>query len=56
MQKGGQELSQGMDDPMGHVLGARTLVEHWKNLGARVDGQPEPQRLCGAAQSGTQFV
>jgi len=56
MQKGGQELSQGMDDPMGHVLCARTQVERWKNLGARVDGQPEPQHLCCAAQSGSEFV
>ena len=32
MQKGGQELSQGMDDPMGHVLCSRTQMEHGKNL------------------------
>ena len=41
---------------MRHVLCAGTQMEHRKNLGARVDGQPEPQHLCGAAQPGAQFV
>jgi hypothetical protein len=56
MQKGGQELSQGMDDPMCHVLCAGTQMEDGKNLCARVDGQPEPQHLLGAAEPGAQFV
>jgi hypothetical protein len=56
MQKGGQELSQGMDDAMRHVLGSRTELKHRKNLGARVDGQPQPEHLFGAAQPGAQFV
>jgi hypothetical protein len=31
-------------------------MKHGKNLGAGVDGQPEPQYVCGAAQPGAQFV
>jgi hypothetical protein len=49
-----QELSQGVDNPMCHVLRARTEMEHGKKLGAGIDGQP--QHLCGAAQLGAQFV
>jgi hypothetical protein len=45
-----------MDDPLGHMLCAGTQMEHGKQLGARVDGQPEPQHLSGAAQPGAQFV
>lgn len=51
-----QDLSQGMDDPMSHVLGAGTELKHGKNLGARVDSQPEPEHLCSAAEPGSQFV
>jgi len=53
---GSQELSQGMDDPLCHVLGAGTELKHGKNLGARVESQPEPEHLCSAAEPGTQFV
>src|SRR5215467_12037698 len=49
-------LSQGVDDQVGHVLGAGTKLEHWKNLGTRIDGQPEPLPLGGAAQPGGEFV
>jgi hypothetical protein len=45
-----------MDDPMGHMLCAGTQREHGKKLGARVDGQPQPEHLCGAAEPGAQFV
>jgi hypothetical protein len=31
-------------------------MEHWKNLGAGVDGQPEPEHVCGAAQPGVEFI
>ena len=31
-------------------------MEHGKKLGARVDGQPEPQHLFGAAQPRAQFI
>ena len=41
---------------MGHGLGARTQLEHGENLGARVDGQPQPEHLCTAAQSCSQFI
>jgi hypothetical protein len=53
---GSQDLSQGVDHPMSHVLGARTELKHRKNLGTRVDGQPEPQHLFGTAQPGAPFV
>jgi hypothetical protein len=52
----GQEPSQGVDEQVCHVLCAGTQMEHGQNLGARVDGQPEPQHLCGAAQPGAQLV
>jgi hypothetical protein len=45
-----------MDNPMGHVLCAGTQMEHGYKLGARIDGQPEPQHVFIAAQSGAQFV
>jgi hypothetical protein len=51
-----QDLSQGVNDPMRRVLRARTQKEHRKNLGAGVDGQPEPEHLCGAAQPGAEFI
>ncbi len=38
------------------VLGSRTELKHRKKLGARVDGQPQPEHLCGAAEPGAQFV
>jgi len=38
MQKGDQELSQRVDELMGHVLGAGTQLEHGKQLGARING------------------
>jgi hypothetical protein len=31
-------------------------MEDGKNLCGGVDGQPQPQHLCGAAQPGAQFV
>jgi hypothetical protein len=44
-----QELSQGMDHRICHVLRAQTDMEHGKKLRSGVDGQPEPQRLLGVA-------
>jgi len=41
---------------MCRVLRAETEMEDGKNLRAGVDGQPQPQHLCGAAEPGTQFV
>jgi hypothetical protein len=41
---------------MGHVLCAGTQMEHGKKLCTRVDGQPEPQHVFGAAEPGAQFV
>ena len=41
---------------MGRFLCARTQRENGKKLGARIDNQPQPQHLCCAAQSGSNFV
>ena len=51
-----QDLSQGVDQAMSQVLGAGTKPKHRQNLGARIDGQPEPQHLRMAAQPGSDFV
>jgi len=56
MQKGGQELSQGMDNRMSHGLRAQTQMEHGKNLGAGIDGEPEPEDLLGITQPRAEFV
>jgi hypothetical protein len=55
-QKGGQDLSQGVNDTMRRVLRARTELKHRKNLGEGINGQPEPQDLLGVAQPGAEFV
>jgi hypothetical protein len=55
-QKGGQELPQGVDNSMCHVLRAGTEIEHGKKLRKGIDGQPQPQHLLIAAQPGAQFV
>jgi hypothetical protein len=41
---------------MSGVLCAGTQMEHGNKLGARVDGQPEPQHLCSSAEPRSQFV
>src|SRR5215469_14497592 len=41
---------------MGHVLGARTELKHRKNLGERIDGQPQPEHLGGTTEPGSNFV
>ncbi len=48
-----QDLSQGVDDSMRQVLRAGAEMEYWYNLRAGIDGQPEPDHLCGAAQPGS---
>ena len=53
---GSQELSQGVDEQVRRMLCARNQREHGQNLGARIDGRPQPEHLCGAAQSGSNFV
>jgi hypothetical protein len=55
-QKGDQEVLQGMDDQMRRMLCAGAEMEHRKYLRERINGQPEPDHLCGAAQPGAQFV
>jgi len=48
-QKGGQELAQGVDNSLRHVLRAGTEIEHVKKLRKGIDGQPQPQHLLIAA-------
>ncbi|OLE50964.1 MAG: hypothetical protein AUG51_25375 [Acidobacteria bacterium 13_1_20CM_3_53_8] len=55
-QKGGQDLSQGVDDAMRGVLGTGAQMEDGKQLRSGVDDQPEPEHLCGATESGAQLV
>jgi hypothetical protein len=51
-----QEVLQGMDDHVRRILCAGAEVEHRKKLRERIDGQPEPDHLRGAAQPRSQFV
>ncbi len=53
---GSQELSQGVDDQVRRILCAGSQMEHGKNLREGIDGQPKPEHLCRAAQSGAQFI
>jgi hypothetical protein len=41
---------------MGHGLCSRAELKHWKNFRARINGQPQPEHLCGASEPGAQFV
>ena len=52
----GQAPSQGVDEYVRGVLCARAQMEHRHNLGARIDRQPDPEHLAGAAQPRSQFV
>jgi hypothetical protein len=45
-----------MDDHVGRILCTGSKMEHRKDLRERIDGQPEPDHLCGAAQPCSQFV
>jgi len=51
-----QEVLQGMDDHVRRILCARAEIEHRNDLRERIDGQPEPDHLYGAARPGSQFV
>jgi hypothetical protein len=55
-QKGGEELLQGVDDPMRRVLRAGAQMERRQKLGARADRQPQPEHLLRTPQPGAQFV
>jgi hypothetical protein len=41
---------------MSHVLCPGTELKHRQNLCEGIDGQPEPEYLCGAAQPRAHFV
>ncbi len=49
-------LSQGVDEQVRGMLWTWTKMEHGNKLGARIDGEPEPQHLLCAAQPCAQFV
>jgi hypothetical protein len=51
-----QVLSQGVDEQVRGMLCTWTQMEHRNKLGARIDGEPEPQHLFSAAQPCAQFV
>ncbi len=48
-----QLLAQSVDEKLGHVMRARTQLEYGNTLAQRINGYPEPQHLCGTAQSGS---
>jgi hypothetical protein len=45
-----------VDEQVCHVLGAGTELKHRKNLGERIDGQPQLQNLLRTPQPRAQFV
>jgi hypothetical protein len=45
-----------VDEQVRRMLCARTQMQHRQNLGARIDGQPQPEHLRGAAQPGANFI
>jgi len=55
-QKGGQLLAQAVNEQMSHALGVRTQQPHGNACGERIDGHPEPQDLCVAAQPRAEFI
>jgi hypothetical protein len=55
-QKGGQALSERVDEDMRHVLRAGAELKHGKNLRQGINGQPQPKDPFGAAQPGSQFI
>jgi hypothetical protein len=55
-QKGGQALSERVDEEMSHVLCSRTELKHRQNLRQGIDGQPEPEHLSGTAEPRPQFI
>jgi hypothetical protein len=55
-QKGGQLLPQRVDEELGHVLGAGTQREDGNALAQWINGHPEPEHLCGTAQSSAELI
>ena len=55
-QKGGQALSERVDEDMRYVLRAGAELKHGKNLRQGTNGQPQPKDLFGAAQPGSDFI
>ena len=53
---GGQELSQRVDEQVRRLLSAGTQMQHRQNLSARIDGQPQPEHLGGAAEPCANFI
>ena len=56
MQKGGQDLPQGVNDRMRRKLRAGTHMKHRNDFREGVDDQPQPQHLFGTAQPSAQFI
>ena len=51
-----QLLAQAVNEQMSHAMGARTQQQHGHAFGERIDGHPEPQDLCVAAQPRAEFI
>ena len=51
-----QALSQSVDELMSHVLCAGSELKHGQNLGARINGQPQPEHLGTSAEPCAQFI
>jgi hypothetical protein len=53
---GSQHLTEGVDEQVRRMLCAGTQREYGQNLGERIDDQPQPEHLRGAAEPGSNFV
>ncbi len=45
-----------MDERVRRMLCATTQMQHGQNLGARIDSQPQPKHLGGAAEPCANFI
>ncbi len=55
-QKGGQLISQVVDELLSHLVRPRTQLEHRNARGEWINGHPEPEHLRVAAQACSQFI
>jgi hypothetical protein len=55
-QKGGQHLSERVDELVGHGLCSGAELKYRKNFRARINRQPEPEHLGTAAEACSQFI
>ena len=53
---GGQPMTQGMHCRMYRGLSAHTQIQNWDDFGERVNGQPQPERVCTAPEARANLV